>query len=79
MWTGLTESSGVTVEPGEPGVIGLPGVATVPCLPCVVGDTGYRVPVPVDRPLPGLPGPGVTRHVQSTLVDRQVTAEPTLS
>ena len=45
----------------EPGVIGLPGVVTVPCLPGVVGETEYRVHwVPVDRPLPGLPGPGVT-------------------
>ena len=58
MLTGLTESPGVTVEPGEPGVIGLQGVVTVPCLPGVVGGTEYRVPVPVDRPLPG---PGVTR------------------
>ena len=72
MWTGLIKSTGVTVEPGEPGVIGLSGVVTVPCLPGVVGETEYRVPV--DRPLPGLPG-----HVQSTLVGRPVTAEPTLS
>ena len=60
MLTGLTESPGVTVEPGEPGVIGLPDVVTVPCLPGVLGGTQYREPVPVDRPLPGLPGPSVT-------------------
>ena len=58
MLTGLTESPGVTVEPGEPGVIGLPDVVTVPCLPGVLGGTEYRVPV--NRLLPGLPGPGVT-------------------
>ena len=58
MLTGLTESPGVTVEPVEPSVIGLPDVVTVPCLPGVLGGTEYRVPV--DRPLPGLPGPGVT-------------------
>ena len=34
MWTGLTDSPGVTVELGEPGVI---GVVTVPG---VVGGTG---------------------------------------
>ena len=66
MWTGLTDSPGVTVELGVPGVIGEPGVATVPGLPGVVGGTEHRVPV--NGPLPGLPGPGVTGHVQSTLV-----------
>ena len=72
MWTGLTDSPGVTVELDEPGMIGVPGVVTVPGLPGVVGGTEYRVPDPV-------PGPGVTGHVQSTLVCRPVTAEPTLS
>ena len=57
MWTGLTDSPGVTVELGEPGVI---GVVTVPGLPGVVGGTEHRVPVPVNGPLPGLPGSGVT-------------------
>ena len=46
MWTGLTDSPGVTVELGEPGVIGVPGVVTVPGLPGVVGGTEHRVPVP---------------------------------
>ena len=64
----------MTAEPGEPGVIGLPGVATVPCLPGVVGETEYRS---IDR-YRVLPGPGVTGRVQSTLVGRLVTAEPTL-
>ena len=68
MWTGLTDSPGVTVELGEPGVIGVPGVVTVPGLPSVVGGTEHRVPVSVNGPFPGLLGPGVTRHVQSTLV-----------
>ena len=44
MWTGLTDSPGVTVELGEPGMIGMPGVVTVPCLPGVVGETEHRVP-----------------------------------
>ena len=38
MWTGLTDSPGVTVEHGEPGV---PGAVTVPA---VVGGTEHRVP-----------------------------------
>ena len=49
MWTGLTDSPGVTVELGEPGMIGVPGVVTVPGLPGVVSGTEHRVP-----------GPGVT-------------------
>ena len=80
MLTGLTESLDVTVEPGEPGVIGLPGVVTVPWLPGVVGGTEYRIPDPGSRSMdryrvywvPAWPG-----HVQSTLVGRPVTAEPT--
>ena len=44
MWTGLTDSPGVTVELGDPGVIGVPGVVTVPGLPGVVGGTEHRVP-----------------------------------
>ena len=58
MWTGLTDSPSVTVELGEPGVISVPDVVTVPCLLGVVGGTEHRVQV--NRPLPGLPGPGVT-------------------
>ena len=46
MWTGLTNSPGVTVELGEPGVIGGPGVVTVPGLPGVVGGTEHWVPGP---------------------------------
>ena len=59
MWTGLTDSPGVTVEPC---VIDVPGVVTVPGLPGVVGGTGHRIPVrvPVIGPVQGLPGPGVT-------------------
>ena len=63
MWTGLTDSPGVTVELGEPGVV------TVPGLPGVVGGTEHRVPVPVNGPLLGLPGPGVTGAC-SEYVDR---------
>ena len=44
MWTGLTDSPGVTVELGVPGMIGMPGVVTVPGLPGVVGRTEHRVP-----------------------------------
>ena len=51
MWTGLTDSPGVTVELGEPGMIGMPSVVTVLGLPGVVGGTEHRVPVP---------GPSVT-------------------
>ena len=54
MWTGLTDSPGVTVELGEPGMIEMPGVVTVPCLPGVVGGTEHRVPGPGT----GVPGPG---------------------
>ena len=68
MWTGLTHLTGVTVELGKPGMIGVPGVVTVPGLPGVVGGTEHRVP-----------GPGVTGHVQNTLVGWLVTAEQTLS
>ena len=46
MWTGLTDSPGVTVELGGPGMIGMPGVVTVPGLPGVVGGTEHRVPGP---------------------------------
>ena len=35
----MTESPGVTGEPGEPGVVVVPG------LPSVFGGTEYRVPV----------------------------------
>ena len=52
MWTGLTDSPGVTVELGEPGMIGMPGVVTVPGLPGVVDGTQHRVPGP------GVPCPG---------------------
>ena len=58
MWTGLTDSPGVTIELGEPGVIDVPGVVSVPGLPGVVGGTEHRVPV--NGLLLGLPGPGVT-------------------
>ena len=43
MWTGLTDSPGVTVELGEPGMIGMHGVVTVPGSPGVVGGTEHRV------------------------------------
>ena len=56
MWTGLTDSPGVTVELSEPGMIGMPGVVTVPCLPGVVGGTEHRVP---GHGI-GVPRPGVT-------------------
>ena len=56
MWTGLTDSLGVTVELGEPGMIGMPGVVTVPCLPGVVGGTEHRVPSHGT----GVPGTSVT-------------------
>ena len=46
MWTGLTDSPGVTVELSEPGMIGVPGVVTVPGLPGVVGGTDHQVPGP---------------------------------
>ena len=57
MRTGLTGSPAVT---DSLGVTGEPGVVVVPGLPSVVVGTGYRVPVPVNEPEPGLPGPGVT-------------------
>ena len=44
MWTGLTDSPGVTVELGEPGMIGMPGVVTEPGLPGVVGRPEHPVP-----------------------------------
>ena len=48
----------MTREPNEPDVVGEPGVVGVPGSPGVVGGTGYRVPV--NGPVLGLPGPGVT-------------------
>ena len=71
MWTGLTESPGVTVEPGT-GRSVCPVCSLYPVYPVcsVEPSTRYRAPVP---------GPGVTGHVQSTLVGRPDTAEPTLS
>ena len=82
MWTGPTNAPGVTGEPGvtgAPGEPGVVGVVGVPGLPSVVGGTGYRVPVPGtshyrDNRVPVLPV-----HVQTALVGRPVTAEPTLS
>ena len=50
MWTGLTDSPGVTTELGEPGMIGVPGVVTVPGLPGVVGGTEHWVPGPGTGP-----------------------------
>ena len=75
MWTGLTDSPGVTVEPGEPGVIGVPSEVSVPGLPGVVGGTGHRVPVPGTGPVPG---PGVTGTCSEYTGRLTVTAEPTL-
>ena len=46
MWTGLSDSTSVTDEPGEPGVLDVPGVVTVSGLPGVVGGTKHRVPGP---------------------------------
>ena len=48
MWTGLTDSPGVTIELGEPGMI---GVVTVPGLPSVVGATGHVQSTLVGRPV----------------------------
>ena len=56
MWTGLTDSPGVTVVLGEPGMISMPGVVTVPCLPGVVGGAEHRVPDTGSRYRE--PGPG---------------------
>ena len=61
MWTGLTDSPGVTVELGD---------RCARCGHCSwltrcgwwnrAPGTGSRSRVPVNGPLPGLPGPGVT-------------------